>query len=116
VTLEDVWVDQEKYHGNGTAGVLSAVWKRKLKDRDGILPSLHTHKSLHLVTIIITGKSFLYHQVRNMVACLVDVGRGKLKPDGVKEILEKKDRSCASGMAPAQGLFLVDVEHGGFQF
>jgi len=116
VTLEDVWVDQEKYHGNGTVGILNAVWKRKLKDRDDTLPSLHTHKSLHLVTIVITGKSFLYHQVRNMVACLVDVGRGKLKPDDVKEILEKRDRSCAPGMAPAQGLFLVNVEHGGFQF
>jgi tRNA pseudouridine(38-40) synthase len=116
VTLEDVWVDQEKYHGNGTVGVLSAVWKRKLKDNEGILPSLHTHKSLHLITVVITGKSFLYHQVRNMVACLVDVGRGKLKPNDVKEILERKDRSCASGMAPAQGLFLVDVEHGEFQF
>ncbi len=116
VTLEDVWIDQEKYHGDGTAGVLSAVWKRKLKDSYGIFPSVHTHESLHLVTIVITGKSFLYHQVRNMVACLVDVGRGKLKPDDVKEILEKRDRSYASGMAPAQGLFLVDVEHGGFQF
>lgn len=116
VTLEDVCVFEEKYHGNGTGGVLSAVWRRKLEDKEGILPSLHTHKSLHLVTIVITGKSFLYHQVRNMVACLVDVGRGKLKPNDVKEILDKRDRSCASGMAPAQGLFLVDVEHGEFQF
>ena len=116
VTLEDVWVHQEKYHGNGTVGVLSAVWKRKLKDNEGILPSLHTHKSLHLITIVITGKSFLYHQVRNMVACLVDVGRGKIKPNDVKEILKKKDRSRAPGMAPAQGLFLVDVEHDEFQF
>ena len=119
VTLEDVWIGQERYHADdgSSGGVLSAVWKRsKLQDEKNILPTLHTHKSLHMVTVVITGKSFVYHQVRNMVACLVDVGRGKLKPNDVKEILEKRDRSCASGMAPAQGLFLVDVEHGDFHF
>lgn len=117
VTLEDVWIGQERYHADdGSGGVLSAVWRRKLLDEKNILPTLHTHESLHLVTVVITGKSFVYHQVRNMVACLVDVGRGKLKPNDVKEILEKRDRSCAPGMAPAQGLFLVDVEHGDFHF
>lgn len=121
VTLEDVWVSQERYHGNYSGGTLSAVWRRKLKDtkntaKDGILPVLHTPKMLNLVTIVVTGKSFVYHQVRNIVACLVDVGRGHLQPDDVREILEKRDRRCAPGMAPAKGLFLVDVEHGDFRF
>ncbi|KAL7543149.1 hypothetical protein ACHAXR_012450 [Thalassiosira sp. AJA248-18] len=128
VTLEDVWVGQERYHDNCSGGILSGVWRRKLEEeekngRDGYaspprmnLPSLHTPKTLFLTTIVITGKSFLYHQVRNIVACLVDVGRGRLKPHNVKEILEKKDRGRAPGMAPAKGLFLVDVEHGDFRF
>jgi len=116
VTLEDIWVGQEKYHDSGCGGVLSGVLRRTGDGKKSVLPSLRTHKSLRLVTVVITGKSFLYHQVRNIVACLVDVGRGKLKPNDVKDILEKRDRSCAPGMAPAQGLFLVDVEHGGFRF
>ena len=118
VTLEDISISKEKYHNeNESGGVLSAVWRRKMHDKENVvLPELHTHESLHLVTIVITGKSFLYHQVRNMVACLVDVGSGRLTPNDVKDILEKKDRSIASGMAPPQGLFLVDVEHGEFDF
>jgi tRNA pseudouridine(38-40) synthase len=125
VTLEDIWIDQERYHDNAGhgGGVLGAVWKRrrqhnidKKQDCTTLLPVLHNNPTLRLITVVITGKSFLYRQVRNMVACLVDVGRGKLRPDRVKEILEKRDRRYASGMAPAQGLFLVDVEHGEFKF
>jgi len=101
VTLEDISISKEKYHNEiESGGVLSAVWRRKIQDKENVvLPELHTHESLHLVTIVITGKSFLYHQVRNMVACLVDVGSGRLTPNDVKDILEKKD-----------------VEHGDFDF
>jgi tRNA pseudouridine38-40 synthase len=71
--------------------------------------------SPQLITVSIVGTSFLYRQVRNMVACLVDVGKGKLRPSDVKEILHAKARRQAPGMAPAQGLFLVDVQHGDFE-
>lgn len=124
VTLEDVWISKERYHGSSGAGILSNVWKRKLdEDKEHgsqsprwALPLLHTPETLHMFTIVFTGKSFVYHQVRNIVACLVDVGRGRLEPHHVKELLEKRDRSCGRGMAPAKGLYLVDVEHGDFRF
>jgi tRNA pseudouridine(38-40) synthase len=67
-----------------------------------------------LVTVKIVGDSFLYRQVRNMVACLVDVGRNQLNASDVRDILNACDRSAATGMAPAHGLFLVDVNHGDF--
>lgn len=68
-----------------------------------------------LVTVSITGNAFIYRQVRNIVACLVEVGRGRLRPDDVSEILDSRDRRRAPGMAPAHGLFLVDVQHGDFE-
>jgi len=117
VTLEDVWVGSEPYHGNDHTfggGVLSGVFRTNRPQWR--LPSLHRPDNLRLITVVIAGKSFLYHQVRNIVACLVEVGRGRLTPEDVKEILEKRDRSAAPGMAPAEGLFLVDVEHGDFRF
>lgn len=103
-TLDDVVVHKERYHGIMSGFMLA-------KNESGNIP-----ESFHLVTIIIKGKSFLYHQVRNIVACLVEVGQGRLTPSDVQKILEKKDRSAAPGMAPAQGLFLVDVKHGDFEF
>lgn len=73
------------------------------------------YQSPRLITVSIVGTSFLYRQVRNMVACLVEVGKGRLKPSDVEEILNAKDRRQAPGMAPPQGLFLVDVQHGDFE-
>jgi len=42
---------------------------------------------------------------------LVDVGRGKLRPEEVKEILVCEDRKRAGSVAPAHGLFLVKVDY-----
>ncbi len=49
--------------------------------------------------------------VRAIVGTLVDVGRGKINLDEFSQIIEQKDRSFASGSAPANGLFLVDVNY-----
>lgn len=70
--------------------------------------------SPQLVTVSVVGSSFLYRQVRNMVGCLVEVGRQRISPADVEGILQAKDRKVAPGMAPPQGLFLVDVQHGDF--
>jgi tRNA pseudouridine(38-40) synthase len=64
-----------------------------------------------IVTITIQGDAFLYRQVRNIVGCLVEVGKNKLSVSEVREILEARDRTKAGTMAPAHGLFLVNVEH-----
>ena len=77
--------------------------------------SLSNSSCPQLVTVSIVGSSFLYRQVRNMVGCLVEVGRGKLQVGDVEKLLHARDRRLAPGMAPAHGLFLVDVQHGNFE-
>ena len=42
---------------------------------------------------------------------LVDVGKGKICLDDFKNILHKKDRTCAGVTAPPQGLFLKRVKY-----
>jgi len=126
-----------------------------------------------LVTITVVANSFLYRQVRNMVGCLVEVGKhgGRLAPKDVRDLVavdwkheggdaiggdsrrdsdptprrcdddRDPDRASAEtktntksksntnpdrprtkskhrpySTAPPQGLFLVDVQHGGFWF
>ena len=59
----------------------------------------------------IEGDGFLRYMVRNIVGTLVEVGRGKITPEGFKMILESKDRDRAGATAPPQGLFLVSVEY-----
>ena len=61
------------------------------------------------IIFTVEAKSFLHHQVRNMVGTLKMVGDGKLKPEDIKTILEAKDRSKAGATAPACGLYLSKV-------
>lgn len=61
------------------------------------------------IDIAFEGESFLRHMVRNIVGTLVEVGQGKLTADGVKRILEQKNRQVAGICAPACGLYLVKV-------
>jgi tRNA pseudouridine38-40 synthase len=57
------------------------------------------------------ANAFLKQMVRNVVGTLVDVGKGKLDPEGMKGVLEARDRTKAGMTAPPQGLFLVEVEY-----
>jgi tRNA pseudouridine(38-40) synthase len=66
-----------------------------------------------IITINVRANSFLYHQVRNMVACLVAVGRGKMTAATVQEMLQSATRNGSAGRAPPHGLYLVDVKHEG---
>ena len=60
---------------------------------------------------MIQGDAFLYRQVRNIVGCLIEVGKNQLSSEDVRGILLARDRSKAGVMAPAHGLFLANVEH-----
>ena len=59
----------------------------------------------------IRSNRFLRNMVRSVTGTLLDVGRGKLTLDGLRRIIEQKDR-CAAGVSmPPQGLFLTKVEY-----
>lgn len=68
-------------------------------------------KNPEQVMIYTSAKSFLHHQVRNMVGTLVYVGIGKWEVARVAEALEARDRRAGGPMAPAHGLYLMRVEY-----
>jgi tRNA pseudouridine38-40 synthase len=59
------------------------------------------------------ARSFLHHQVRNMVGTLRLVGEGKWSAGDVKKALDARDRAAAGPTAPAEGLYLVAVKYPG---
>ena len=61
------------------------------------------------IHFIVEARSFLHHQVRNMVGTLKMVGDGHLQPEDIKHILEEKKRAAAGVTAPACGLYLTKV-------
>lgn len=62
------------------------------------------------IIIRVSGSGFLYNMVRIIAGTLMEVGRGNIEPEKVKEILVAKDRTAAGPTAPACGLTLVDYE------
>jgi tRNA pseudouridine38-40 synthase len=59
----------------------------------------------------VCGRSFLRYMVRKMVGTLLDVGRGRLKPEDVERLYELRDRSKSGPTVPPQGLVMVEVQH-----
>lgn len=57
------------------------------------------------------GRSFLRYMVRKMVGTLLDVGRGKLKPEDIDRLYELRDRSKSGPTVPPQGLCMLRVDH-----
>jgi len=63
----------------------------------------------NIVSIKVIGDGFLYKMVRIIVGTLVEVGKGKKKPESLKAILEEKDRKLAGLTAPPHGLCLTKI-------
>lgn len=68
-------------------------------------------RSGSLVVVDIQANAFLHHMVRNIVGALLAVGRGRMDSGGVAELLALRDRTRAPATAPANGLYLVQVNY-----
>ncbi len=64
-----------------------------------------------LLEIRVCGTGFLKQMVRTIVGTVVEVGRGRIPPEKLAEILKECDRAASGMTAPAHGLFLDHVEY-----
>lgn len=63
------------------------------------------------IVFTITADRFLRNMVRAVVGTLVDVGRGKLHPGDLVDILDSHDRCAAGSSMPAHALFLEEITY-----
>lgn len=73
------------------------------------LDTCQIKRSGDYVVFEFSARSFLHHQVRNMVGTLVEIGLGK--PYDIDEIFVACNRSAAGPTAPACGLYFVSAEY-----
>ena len=64
-----------------------------------------------LLIFTITADRFLRNMVRAVVGTMMEIGKGKLKPEEMDSIIKAKDRSKAGFSVPAHGLFLEKVTY-----
>ena len=62
-----------------------------------------------LQAFVFTADGFLTHMVRNLVGTLLEVGRRRMGPERIEEVLASRDRRRAGPTAPAKGLCLTRV-------
>ena len=59
----------------------------------------------------VAARSFLHHQVRSMVGCLMMVGEGKWSGDDLSVALEAKNRAALGFNAPPDGLYFMGAAY-----
>jgi tRNA pseudouridine38-40 synthase len=62
-----------------------------------------------LVEVRVTADAFLRRMVRSLVAVLMEVGRGRMEPEGVDALLAPDRRALHGRAAPARGLTLERI-------
>ena len=62
-----------------------------------------------VIKIFISADGFLYNMVRIIVGTLIEVGKGKIKPEDIENIIKNGDRSKAGPCVPPNGLVLEKV-------
>lgn len=73
------------------------------------LDILNVTRSGDIIEVEARARSFLHHQVRNLVGTLKLVGEGNWTAADVTAALEARDRTAGGPTAPAEGLYLVEV-------
>ncbi|HEY0838257.1 MAG TPA: tRNA pseudouridine(38-40) synthase TruA [Azospirillum sp.] len=63
------------------------------------------------VRVHAAARSFLHHQVRNMVGTLELVGTGKWSADDVRRALDARDRAKGGPTAPPDGLYFIAARY-----
>ena len=74
-----------------------------------IVRRLDVERQDHLLSFDIEATAFLKNMVRILVGTLVDLGRGRIPPEVVPQMLQTGDRTIGGVTAPPQGLTLVQV-------
>ncbi len=73
------------------------------------LDALDVRRAGEEIRITARARSFLHHQIRNLVGTLRLVGEGKWSAEDLRAALEARDRARGGPTAPPDGLYLVEV-------
>lgn len=73
------------------------------------LDTFHISRQEDIIICTVKARSFLHHQVRNMVGTLKMIGQGTWHASKIMDIIHAKNRSAAGMTAPPEGLYLSKV-------
>lgn len=75
------------------------------------LNNLDIYKKREMLVCDFQANAFLHHMVRNIVGCLVYVGKGKYPPEWLAEVLASRQRCLAAPTFAPDGLYLRRIQY-----
>lgn len=75
------------------------------------LTQLDIRRDGDLIQFDISAGAFLHHMVRNIVGCLLYVGKGRYPSEWMREVLEGRDRKLAAPTFAPDGLYLRQIHY-----
>jgi tRNA pseudouridine38-40 synthase len=102
------------HHGRATTvRTVSACNVREVESKEGTkAPGIEASSPSRRIVIDIASNGFLYNMVRIVAGTLVEVGRGRVRPDAMAGIIEGSDRRLAGPTMPPEGLCLEWIRYG----
>lgn len=85
----------------------STVKGNKVRD----LKSLEFKETGNQIELIFKGNGFLYNMVRVISGVILDIGRGRFKPEDIPDLFQVKDRSAVGRTLGSSGLYLWKVNY-----
>jgi tRNA pseudouridine38-40 synthase len=93
-----------------------ASFTRKNHNRESTVRTVHdcrvTATGKRRLRVDICGVGFLYNMVRIVAGTLVEIGRGRVEPPAIGDILAATDRDAAGPTLPPEGLCLMWIKYG----
>ena len=83
--------------------------KKSKKSTIKCIESIDFDVTDNIISVTITGDSFLYHMVRIIIGTLVEVGSGVKKAEDMPDIISSCSRVESGMLAPSKGLTLMRV-------
>lgn len=75
------------------------------------LNKIDIYQDGEMLVFDLAANAFLHHMVRNLVGCLVYVGKGKYPPSWLAEVLAGRERRLAAPTFSPDGLYLRHIQY-----
>ncbi|OGT12910.1 MAG: tRNA pseudouridine(38-40) synthase TruA [Gallionellales bacterium RIFOXYB12_FULL_54_9] len=73
--------------------------------------SIDIHQDGDMLVFDVSASAFLHHMVRNIVGCLIYVGKGKYPPEWLAQVLASRERRQAAPTFAPDGLYLRRIHY-----
>ncbi len=98
----------------GTHDFSSFCRRKKTRPDEVLIRRVHSaswERDGEVLRFEISARAFCHQMVRSIVCTLVEVGKGRRRPDDIPKILHARDREAAGSPAPPHGLVLHGVRY-----